>query len=235
LFDLVRDYFVECLNVDIDAYITDERSQVFSLESLRSRHAPLVDDFRIPGLPSDDLEGEGTCYRGLELAFGPDGWSATLWEPYCGDELFLPECWDGETLDEILDESPWTREELVEILVDSDPRWKAFLDKDFSVQPEPMPKQEPHYKRQVANNDWEREESVLVTTESKGSYEDLLVLGRRPVAHDDGEEYYMFLRSMPRRVVRHHCMGYGEKIIYLMNQRLKENLAKQHISFEPNP
>jgi hypothetical protein len=135
LLDIVREHLEEYGgDADIEAYLSDERSNALSLESLRSRHARLFGDFRIPGLPSDDLKGEGTCYRGLELVFGPGGWSATLWEPDENDELFHPDCWDGDTLDDVMNDSlPWTRDEFVEVLVEADPCWEHFIDKDFST------------------------------------------------------------------------------------------------------
>jgi hypothetical protein len=134
LLDIVREYLEEYGgDADIQAYLTDERSQAFSLARLRRRHAELVGNFRIPGLPSDDLE-EGSSYRGLELAFGTDGWSAILWEPSYSDHVFSsPEYYDGDTLDEILDHLPWDRDKLVEVLVEADPCWEHFIDKDFST------------------------------------------------------------------------------------------------------
>ena len=145
LLDLVRQQFV-CYGFDeIDAYIDDEQTLAFTREDLISRYSQFVDEFRIPGLPSDDIAGlamgeeeEGSRYRGLELAFGSEGWSATIWEPDPCDEMFLPETWDCDTLDEVIRKCegtsyfPGTRENLVGLLVDSDPRWQRFVDTDFS-------------------------------------------------------------------------------------------------------
>ena len=152
LLDLVRQQFV-CYGYDeIDAYIADEQSQAFTTDDLKSRYSQLVDEIRIPGLPSDDIaglakgeEGEGTRYRGLELAFSSEGWSATIWEPDPCDEMFLPETWDCDTLDEVIRKCegtsyfPGTRENLVGLLVDSDARWQQFIDADFSKFEESQP------------------------------------------------------------------------------------------------
>jgi hypothetical protein len=135
LLDIVREYLEDYGgDADIQAYLTDERSQSFSLARLRRRHAELVGNFRIPGLPSDDFE-EGSSYRGLDLAFGTEGWSAILWEPSVSERLFQSDSWYGDTLDDVMNDSlPWTRDEFAEILVESDPLWLPFIDFDFSTE-----------------------------------------------------------------------------------------------------
>jgi hypothetical protein len=242
LLDIVREYLEEYGgDADIQAYLTDERSQSFSLARLRRKHAELVGNFRIPGLPSDDFE-EGSSYRGLDLAFGTDGWSAILWEPSVSDRLFQSDSWDGDTLNEILDHLPWKRDKLVEILVEDDPCWKHFIDTDFSIveesehksppelRPESPPKPTPSYSRRVANDDWEKEEFVVVVDESGEVLEDTLVIGRRPEGQSQGG-YYLYLKSKPVLILRRGASGYGAKTIYELKQKLNEELAKEGMSF----
>lgn len=234
LLDKVRENFEGHKGANIGAYISEEQSQSFSMVGLRAIHAHLVGTFRIPGLPSHDFK-EGSSYRGLELTYGIEGWYAILWEPNINDELFLPECWDGVTLAEVINESeqngtfPWTREGLVGLLADSDPRWAQFIHADFSMAESSMAKSPTVYIRRESDRDWETNESVVVYKASGEIVEDTLVIGRRPLAQDDSE-YYLYLNSDPVMTLTSRSEGYGGKLIHEMKQKLDHELAKEGMS-----
>ena len=214
LLDIVQENIGSYRLNEIEAYIADEQSQEFSRESMTLRCSQLVDEFRIPGLPSDDIDSPGSRYRGLELAFGSEGWLAKLWEPDSCDEIFLPETWDSSTLDAIIQEMPWSRETVLQLLLEADPLWKHFIGVEISKARKSaktntgwiaqnieekhkqvrQPQSLKYYTRWVSHNEWEKHELVLVISKSGEVTKDTLVTGKKPTV-ENKTDYYMHLSN----------------------------------------
>jgi hypothetical protein len=214
LLDIVQENIGSYRLNEIEAFIADEQSQEYSPESMKLRCSQLVDDFRIPGLPSDDIDRPGSRYRGLELAFGGEGWSGKLWEPNSCDEIFLPETWDFSTLDAVIKEIPLPRETVLQDLLEADPRWKHFIGIEIlqdcksaetntswitphileNLRQFRRPKSLKYYTRWVSHNDWEKHELVLVVSMSGEVTKDTLVAGKKPTV-ENRTDYYMHLSN----------------------------------------
>jgi hypothetical protein len=224
MMEIVRN-FIENYDPDhLGAYLLDEQSGSLSPEELRTKYAEMR-SIQIPGLPSERFE-PGSRYRGLELEYGSEGWKATLREPDPSDELFHPEDWKANTLDDAIANLPFTREEIVNLLADADPRWLLFVDVDFSVPAEVSPADPPNFTRLTSSCDWEIEELVTLKNANGDEIEDTAILGRRPTASGEGE-FYLYVESEPETVVRTNVHGYPPKKFHEMKRSLIKRLAKK--------
>ncbi len=138
---------------DMKQYLNEEEaSDSKDLQGLWKKWHDFHGSHHIPGIPSPeewrsdwaDFDGykitpKDFRYNGLDLKYDKKGWDAQLWNQ--GDdfeELFLPDMWHANTFEELftaIDEYglelcsciPWTRNELVRLLIADDPSWRTFL------------------------------------------------------------------------------------------------------------
>ena len=139
LLSLVKSFFSNIDALDFDLYLKQEEASGDDWEVLsrtRAKHANHFEDYKIPGLTSNEFR-EGSCYAGLTLQFNGDGWQATLFLPE-EDEMFQDDFWEAETFDEVITANNdygmsldgylrWSRQELASLLIESDRRWEPFV------------------------------------------------------------------------------------------------------------
>jgi len=158
---LVR-YFEDYEDADLRDYLSEEKKATKTkggLLALWKKWSTLLNSYEIPGLPSPKM-GRGTCYNGLRLAFHKKGWTARLYSDTDGEwpSELSPTIWQAEKFDALFNvygewvdlnsgepcgssgsyellTDRWNRDELAEILIQYDPRWRQFIESEEIAPP----------------------------------------------------------------------------------------------------
>lgn len=164
----VREFLLQYFEADLRAYLSEEKKATKTkggLLALWEKWSTLLGSYEIPGLPSPKM-GCGTRYNGLRLAFHMNGWTARLYSDADGEwpSELSPTIWKAEKFDGLFDvygkwfylysgepcgsyedqlltdrALNWNRHELAEILIQSDPRWRQFIESEEIAPPPESP------------------------------------------------------------------------------------------------
>ena len=143
--------FEEYNELGISAYLKAEKRSLYDkgdLAQLREEWIILQGSHRIPAIPSPN-NSWGDCIDGLELDFDSEGWTARLFSDSDNSpEILIPEQRnsttfnglfgatddsgedEGDSCDDAddLGDLPFTRDELAELLIEHDRRWRPFIE-----------------------------------------------------------------------------------------------------------